>query len=264
VQSDLREEIHLIMDRGGIAETIPQVNGIALLDDSLNLAAFPPSENEPFQSTDSPTLSPTATVPISGLTEEPTQPPTAEPTSSPTTVEPTTAPPSKAPLTREPVSIAPSTLESTGSAEPHAITYSPTFESHQSETTQPSGPPTLESTETLSLVPTTAPSEVSNTPAPTPGPTVEAQYYRTSDKESILEKIPIWGWILIVLGVCICCTYTDPDDEDTDSDRARRRSMRSQNSQRGVDESAHQDKDNETQHDSEHHGEEYYRKLYRQ
>ena len=201
VQAELRLEILRIMSSGIITATIAQVTWVTLLDDSLNPATLPSSQQ---------LSEPTSTIPTTGApsekprTDSPSLPPTRSPSTPPSADSPVSATPTDSP-----------TLETLASINP---TDAPIIFTSEPTTPQPTAsptPPDMNVNETASLTPTMVLLSGS-TQAPTnPGSQSQSIDYSYNENKSPVEKIPIWSWILICVVVCGCCTYSaDPDDDD--------------------------------------------------
>lgn len=278
VQSEVRLAIHRTIIDGDVALLVPRINGVAMLNDSLNLATLPPAEQLSTQFTHNPTFVPVSDpptqLPTSRPTDQQSQFPTTRPTFAPVTV-PQTQPPLETPIT-----VAPTESLTAIATTPQLITATPTLT--VSETLSPvagatfsvsSRAPTTESplasegqlTQTQpdisieTLVPGTAPPITTST---------ARKYYKEHNRTNALEKVPIWGWVLIALGICIICTYTDPDDDDQHEDIACRTAM---DNHAGKDQQANQSNEEDTDREAfrreAHDGNlehEYLRKLYRQ
>lgn len=287
-QTEMRIAIYKVMESGAIAATISRVHGVALLDDSLNLATLPTTNVPSPQSTPIPTLSPPSIppskAPITGMptraqttqkptvgpvTRQPTQLPSESPsTPATTTVEPTTATgpsPTSQPATNIPViTMAPIT-------EPPPETPVDTDNPTTLESDFPTSVPTLSSgtmptsnwTDAASSVPVpTSQTKQNVTLQPTQPLTQESTFViNTEEHKSSFEKVPIWAWVIMALAICVCCSWADPDEEEDDDGLTltiRKKGRGSAN--------LHQhDQGRDSMHDSEAFSSvEYVRKLYRQ
>ena len=269
VRAEMRLEIYQIMATGALAELVPGVDRVALLNDALDVATISPTRPSVPQSTPSPILPslepaitpqftsrPTA-VPVtdapvqstsaSPTTDEPTVPPTASPSTAEVMTEMSTVhrptPPTDAVSTSS--TIAPST-------NPNFVirTVEPTEEQQSSELSANNANGTQDQT---------LPESTRN-----PNP----KYYKTHNTKNAFQKVPAWGWVFIVLGIVFICTYTDPSDEDEHDDRARRNAMKNHSGeeQPGNEHYEYED-DKDAGPGRESHGNlepEYFRKLYRQ
>lgn len=275
VQAELGLATLQVMNSGGISATIAQVNSIALLNDSLNLATLPPTEM--IAITKLPTTSPLQRPRTTPPTLLPTSPPSTEiPTLPPSTLQPTLFP-STTPSTGMPTLVATSVAPS--STNP---TISYTFDEAQTPTTQQStstNPPLIPATAppenpnavvnenaSASLAPTVDSAELNSTQSPSVLSTQsESMNYAYRDHESAFEKVPIWGWVLICIVVCGCCTYAaDPDDGDED-DTGVNANLKDLNEQERLTLANALEQEEGPSHESEAFiALEYSRKLYRQ
>lgn len=284
-QTEMRIAIYKVMESGAIAATISRVHGVALLDDSLNLATLPTTSVPVPQSTPITSLSPPTTPPSKA-------PMTGIPTRSPATQKPTVAPVTEQPTqlpSASPSTLATSAEEPTAATGPSVtsqpttniplitmapITEPPPVSPIDKPTTLESDFPTLVPALSGSTMPTshwadtassvpdpTAQTMPNSTLQPTQPLTQELTFViNTDEHKSSFEKVPIWAWVIMALAVCVCCSWADPDEEEDDGVTLtiRKKGRGSAN--------LHQhDQGRDSMHDSEAFSSvEYVRKLYRQ
>lgn len=264
VQAQMRIAIYRAMQSGAIAATISRVNGVALLDESLNLATLPPTS----------TPSPQFTIPLSSAPTTMTRtaaPTTEAPSSVPSTrtVEPTPFP-SATPSTPAPSTQGPTSLR------PTIATGVPTLETTTAADAPATKPPTAKfptskpHAETTTAVPT----RLSHPPSTSIGnetehATIEPTESATDafvvvegEQKSAFEKVPVWAWVVMALSVCVCCSYAA--DEDEDEAGVNHQTFREQERlSRAIPDQL--DKSRDSMHDSEAFSSvEYVRRLYRQ